>query len=86
MNSFIQTPSCVASEAAIYSTSHVDHATTLYLELHQLKAPPFNKKMYPVCDLVIWISVEASIHVTIYDELFVTSINEKHVLSPFQVL
>src|SRR3990170_1924139 len=35
---------------------------------------------------VIRISVEASIDVTIYDELFVTSINEKHILCPFQVL
>src|ERR687897_2108127 len=51
MNSFIQTPSFAASEAAMYSTSHVDLATTLCLELHQLIAPPFNKNTYPVCDL-----------------------------------
>ena len=51
MNSFIQTPSFAASEAAMYSTSHVDPATTLCLELHQLTASPFNKNMYPVCDL-----------------------------------
>ena len=51
MNSFIQTPSFAASEAAMYSASHVDPATTLCLELHQLIAPPFNKNMYPVCDL-----------------------------------
>ena len=42
MNSFIQTPSFAASEAAMYSTSHVDPATMLCLELHQLTAPPFN--------------------------------------------
>src|SRR6266516_3488687 len=35
MNSFIHTPSFAASEAAMYSTSHVDPATTLCLELHQ---------------------------------------------------
>ena len=43
LNSFVQTPSFGASEAAMYSASHVDPATTLYLELHQLIAPPFNK-------------------------------------------
>ena len=51
MNSFIQNPSFAASEAAMYSASHVDPATTLCLELHQLTAPPFNKNTYPVCDL-----------------------------------
>jgi len=51
MNSFIQTPSCDASEAAIYSASHVDPATTLCLELHQLTAPPFNINLYPVWEL-----------------------------------
>ena len=85
MNSFIRTPSFAASEAAMYSASHVDPTTTLSLELHQLTAPPFNKNMYPVCDLVIRTSVKACIHVTVYDELFVTSIYEKHILSPFQV-
>ena len=34
MNSFVQTPSFAASEAAMYSASHVDPATTLCLELH----------------------------------------------------
>src|SRR3989337_196147 len=51
MNSFIQTPSCATSEAAMYSSSHVDPTTTLCLELHQLIAPPFNINTYPVCDL-----------------------------------
>ena len=41
MNSFIQIASCAASEAAMYSASHVDPATTLCLQLHQLTAPPF---------------------------------------------
>src|SRR6187401_1070720 len=51
MNSFIQTPSCAASEAAMYSASHVDPATTLCLELHQLTSPPFKINTYSVCDL-----------------------------------
>ena len=51
MNSFIQTPSFAASKAAMYSASHVDPATTLCIELHQLTAPPFNKNTYLVCDL-----------------------------------
>src|SRR3954469_4836507 len=51
MNSFIQTPSFGASEAAMYSASHGDPAAMLSLELHQLTAPPFNKNTYPVCDL-----------------------------------
>ena len=49
MNSFIQTPSFVASEAAMYSASHVDPATTLCLELHQLTTPLFNINTYPIC-------------------------------------
>src|SRR3954471_8633816 len=51
MNSFIQIASCAASEAAMYSASHVDPATTLCLQLHQLTAPPFKISTYPVCDL-----------------------------------
>ena len=85
MNSFTYIASCAASEAAMYSASHVDPATTLCLQLHQLTAPPFKIYMYPVCDLESSRSVEASIDVTLYDELFVTSKNEKHILSPLQV-
>ena len=51
MNSFMHIASFAASEAAMYSASHVDPATTLCLELHQLTAPPFNVNTYPVCDL-----------------------------------
>jgi len=51
MNSFIQAPSFAASEAAMYSASHVDPTTTLCLELHELTAPPFNINTYLVCDL-----------------------------------
>ena len=49
--SFTQIASCAASEAAMYSASHVDPATTLCLQLHQLTAPPLKIYMYPVCDL-----------------------------------
>src|SRR3954463_15259048 len=51
MNSFIQIASCAASEAAMYSASHVDPTTTLCLQLHQLTAPPFKIYTYMVCDL-----------------------------------
>ena len=51
MNFFIQTPSFAASEAAMYSASHVESATTLCLEPHQLTAPPLRINTYPVCDL-----------------------------------
>ena len=51
MNSFIQIASCAAFEDAMYPTSHVDPATTLCLQLHQLTAPPFKIYTYPVCDL-----------------------------------
>ena len=51
MNSFIHTPSFAASEAALYSASHVEPTMTLCLELHQLRAPPFNINTYPVWDL-----------------------------------
>jgi hypothetical protein len=47
MNSFIQTASSAASEAAMYSASVVDLATTLCLELLQLTAPPFITNTYP---------------------------------------
>src|SRR3954470_23745095 len=57
MNSFIQTPSFAAFEATMYSASHVDPATTLCLELHQLTAPPFNINTYLVCDLESSVSV-----------------------------
>ena len=51
MNSFTQIASYAASEAAMYSASHVDPATTLCLQLHQPTAPPFKIYTYPVCDL-----------------------------------
>src|SRR6187399_1848937 len=51
MNSFIQTPSFAASQAAVYSASHADPAMTLCLETHQPTAPSFKINTYPVCDL-----------------------------------
>ena len=51
MSSFIQIPSWAASEAAMYSASHVDAAMTLCLQLHQLTASLFKMYTYPVCDL-----------------------------------
>ena len=35
---------------------------------------------------VIYISVKACINATLYDELFITAITEKHFLSPFKVI
>ena len=40
-----------ASEASMYSASHVDPAMMLCLELNQLTDPPFNINTYLVCDL-----------------------------------
>src|SRR3954469_11230821 len=48
MNSFTQIASCAASEAAMYSASHVAPATTLCLPLPHLTAPPFKIYTYPV--------------------------------------
>jgi hypothetical protein len=46
-NFLIQTPSFVASEAAMYSAFVVESATVSYLELFLLAAPPFIVNMYP---------------------------------------
>ena len=57
----------------------VDAAIMLYLELFQMTAPLY------VSGLLlrdIQIGVKACIDVTLYDELFITSIIEKHFLSP----
>ena len=35
---------------------------------------------------VIWIGVKACIDVTLYDELFITSITKKYVLSPLRTI
>ncbi|MCY5088380.1 hypothetical protein OV015_25485, partial [Salmonella enterica subsp. enterica serovar 1,4,[5],12:i:-] len=75
MNLFIHTASDEASEAAMYSDSVEDFATVHCFELDQLTAAPFNINTYPTC-----------IGVTVYNELLVTSITKKHILSSFQVL
>ena len=46
MNLCIQTATFTASEAAIYSASVVESAILDCLELFQLTAPPFSRKMY----------------------------------------
>src|SRR3954470_12094814 len=51
MNSFIHIASCEASEAAMYSDSVEDLATTLCFALLQLTAAPFKINTYPDCYL-----------------------------------
>src|SRR4051812_18133391 len=51
MNSFIHIASCEASEAAMYSDSVEDLATTLCFALLQLTAATFKINTYPDCDL-----------------------------------
>src|SRR3954449_708134 len=82
MNSFIQIASCAASEAAMYSDSVEEFATTLCLALLQLTAAPFKINTYPDCDFESSGSVSQLASV----KLFVTSISKKHILCPFQVL
>ena len=60
----------------------VDAATTLHLVLFQMATPLYISGLLL---RVIWIGVKACINVTLYDELFITSINEKHFLSPLYV-
>ena len=57
----------------------IDTATTLHLELFQMAAPLYVSGLLL---RVIRISVKACIDVTLYDELFITSIIEKYFLSP----
>src|SRR3954451_20136447 len=86
MNSFIHIASCEASEAAMYSDSVEDLATTLCFALLQLTAAPFKINTYPDCDLESSGPVFTSIGVTINNELFITSIRKNHILSSSQVL
>src|SRR3954464_2895235 len=51
MNSFIHIASCEASEAAMYSDSGQDLATTLCFALLHLTAAPPKTNTYPECDL-----------------------------------
>ena len=57
----------------------VDFATMLHLELFQMVAPLYVSSLLL---RVIWIGVKACIDVTLYAELFITSIIEKHFLIP----
>ena len=53
-----------------------------HLKLFQMVAPLYVSGLLL---RVIRIGVKACIDVTLYAELFITSIYEKHILSPFQV-
>src|SRR3954471_10681060 len=90
MNSFIHIASCEASEAAMYSDSIEDLATTLCFAL--LCTPPANcctiqsKYVSRLRFRIIRIGVPTGIGVTINNELFITSIRKNHILSSSQVL
>ena len=57
----------------------IDVATTLHLELFQMATPLYVSGLLL---RVVRIGVKACIDVTLYGELFITSIIEKHFLSP----
>src|SRR5215216_6463134 len=57
----------------------IDTASTLHLELSQMVAPLYVSGLLL---RVIRIGVKACIDVTLYIELFITSITEKHFLIP----
>ena len=59
----------------------VDVATMLHLELFPMVSPLYVSGLLLI---VIWIGVKACIDVTLYAELFITSITEKHFLSPLR--
>ena len=59
-----------------------DAATTRYLELFQITALLYESALLL---RVIRISVKVCIDVTLYVELFITSITEKHFLSPLRI-
>ena len=61
------------------SICHTVDATTLHLELFQMVAPLYVSRLLL---RVVRIGVKACIGVTLYDELFITSIIEKYFLSP----
>src|SRR3990170_2228433 len=67
---------CVLCKSLCYT---VDDVITLYLELFQMTAPLYVSSLLL---RVIQIGVKACIDVTLYDELFINSIIEKHFLSP----
>ena len=61
----------------------VDAATTLHLELFQIVAPLYVSGLLL---RVIRIGVKACIDVTLYVELFITSIIEKQILIPLRII
>ena len=61
----------------------VDYTTTLHLELFQMAAPLYVSGLLL---RVIWIGVKSCIDVTLYAELFITSIIEKHFLIPLRII
>ena len=61
----------------------VNAASTLHLELFQMVAPLYVSGLLL---RVIRIGVKACIVVTLYDELFITSIIEKQILIPLRII
>ena len=59
----------------------VDVATMLHLELFQMVAPLYVSGLLL---RVIRIGIKSCTNVTLYAELFITSITEKHFLSPLR--
>ena len=67
-----------------YRLGHiVNAATTLHLELFQMVAPLY---VFGLLLRVIRIGVKACIDVTLYAELFITSITEKHFLILLRII
>ena len=60
----------------------INAASTLHLELFQMVAPLYVSGLLL---RVIRIGVKACINVTLYAELFITSIIEKHILIPLRI-
>ena len=67
----------------IHTDLNVNAASTLHLELFQMVAPPYVSGLLL---RVIRIGVKACINVTLYAELFITSITEKYFLSPQRII
>ena len=59
----------------------VDASTMIHLELFQMASPLY---LSGLLLRVIRIGVKSCIDVTLYDELFITSITEKYFLSPLR--
>ena len=72
---------CITLSSSREKPTHAQEvaAIMLYLELLQMTAPLYVSGLLL---RVIWIGFKAFIDVTLYDELFITSITEKNFLSP----